>query len=343
LDGDGDADVLVDDGYWENSGGGILTTFRAGWSGRPMLTQDVDGDGDLDVLAQTSAGVLTLARDAGVGYASELLAASSVDGTPSLGDLDGDGDLDLAVGTNSGGFAVLLLENVAGSFAAPLRLDLSQESHHRIALDDFDGDGRVDVLAMPARFAAIEWTLWPQSSTSWTFEPALEFLGGATQKVADFDADGDLDGIGGRLTRSRRFEGAANGRIRQEGAGDPQAEPASPLLGARGPLRPGSTGARLLLRRARGGATGLLLLSSRALVNGPDGKARRLPPYGATLPLVLSGTPGASGEGSFTLPLGPATLALAGQRIWLQALVRDPVAPPSQAAISNALELTFGL
>jgi hypothetical protein len=34
---------------------------------------------------------------------------------------------------------------------------------------------------------------------------------------------------------------------------------------------------------------------------------------------------------------------LAGQRIWLQALVRDPVAPPSQAAISNALELTFGL
>jgi hypothetical protein len=343
LDSDGDQDVLTFDGYWENDGTGFFGSRHAGWAGSPMRTADVDGDGDLDVLVLSYAGTLSLARNQGGSFTLELLTASSPGSEPWLGDLDGDGDLDLGIGTIGGGAAVLLYENVGGSFVFVHRLDQSQAVNHRLAFEDFDGDGRTDVLAMPDHGVSIEWYLWRQTGALWHFEAPVRYLGDHTRLSGDFDSDGDRDYFGYRLVRSRRFDGPGAGRIRQEGRGHAAAEPVAPLLGAQGPLRPGSPSATLRVTRARGGAAGVLLFSNRALVPGPIGRARLADSTVPALSFVLSGTSGVSGDGTFETSLGPATLALQGQRVWMQVLVNDTMLPRRFTSITNALELTFGL
>jgi VCBS repeat protein len=340
LDDDGDPDVLAGGGYWENDGTGFFPSFHPSWNSDPVRTLDVDGDGDLDVLARTYPGVLSLARNQGGVFTSQTIASGTTV-EPALGDLDGDGDLDLGVDTDVGGPAVLLFENAAGSFVAPLRLDLTEVTSWRVAFEDFDDDGRIDVLAIPMYVVALEWHLWRQSA-GWEFAPPVTYLAEDVELCGDFDGDGDLDFFGPRLVRSRRFEGPADGAVRQHGAGWAAAEPAAPLLGVRGPLRPGSD-AVLRVARARGGAVGQLLLSNRAFLDGPAGKARLHGlPYPNALAFALDGTPGASGEGSFELSLGPATLALQGQTVWMQAVIHAPGSPRRFDTTTNALELTFG-
>ena len=51
---------------------------------------------------------------------------------------------------------------------------------------------------------------------------------------------------------------------------------------------------------------------------------------------------GASGEGTFEMSLGPATIALVAQRIWMQARIFVPGQPRRYSSTTNALELTFG-
>jgi len=341
LDDDGDADVLAFDGYWDNDGTAVFPTRHLAWDETPTHCADLDGDGDLDILARTYAGDLSLVRNGGGVFSSELLA-SLTDTEPALRDFDHDGDLDLGVGTRGGGRAVLLLENVDGAFPSSIRLENEQAVAQRVALDDFDGDGQTDVIAMPAGFTTlIEWHLWRQSA-AWVFEPPVVFLGNHAFQIADFDSDGDLDFLGRRLVRSRRFDGPAGGSLRQHGVGWAGPEPAAPLLGAVGPLRPGSATAALRLRRARGDSAGVLLLSNRAFDPGPAGKARlSWPPHVPVLAFTTGDVPGA-GEGRFDLALGPQTIALQGQRIWMQAVIATPGQSLRSASITNALELVFG-
>jgi Tol biopolymer transport system component len=120
LDGDGDLDALVANGYrstgsvpsrllWNDGRGRFGDSGQRlnGTLGAHLATGDLDGDGDLDVFVANmdlpnevwlnDGGRL---RDSGLrlgevpplGYSTE----------PSLGDLDGDGDLDVFVGSLSG-------------------------------------------------------------------------------------------------------------------------------------------------------------------------------------------------------------------------------------------------
>ncbi|HEX6863498.1 MAG TPA: VCBS repeat-containing protein, partial [Thermoanaerobaculia bacterium] len=340
MDGDGDQDVLTYGGYNENDGSGFFPSYHPTWSGYPLETADLDGDGDLDVLGNDQT-TIAVARNQGGAFTSEVITSQAVPEASHLGDLDDDGDLDLVLGTTAGGPAVLLYENVAGSFAPPVRLDQAQESVHSFAIEDFDGDGQEDVLAMPdTRMSdTIVWYLWRQTS-AWEFAPPAQYLGGAMGISGDFDSDGDRDFFANRLVRSRRFDGPSDGRIRQIGAGRLGGEPLVPLLGASGPLRPGSTSAVLHVSRARGGALGQLFLTGQAF--GPAGLARRVGSLTPVLTFALDGSPGASGEGNFEMSLGPSTLALQGQKVWMHAVIADPSLPRSLASTTNSLELTFG-
>ena len=86
-----------------------------------------------------------------------------------------------------------------------------------------------------------------------------------------------------------------------------------------------------------------MLLSNRAILTGPAGKARLFgPPYAPAIAFTLGGTPGESGAGTFEMSLGPATLALQGRTIWMQASIHDPALPRRFDSTTNALELTFG-
>ena len=177
-----DAGVALPAVIFHNGGAGsfgaasgvvVLPITLAGVS--DLAAGDVDGDGDLDLIAcdgaqhnpSTGPQVLALLRDQGGlqggtpgTYAEDAAfkaAAFNVDfgsaAAVALGDCDNDGDLDLAVARTTGGGGVtnlLVLNDGVGAFtdvsAAQLPFFLDRSSDAQFA--DLDGDGWLDLLFM---------------------------------------------------------------------------------------------------------------------------------------------------------------------------------------------------
>ncbi len=115
VDGDGDADLLLAlagraaVGVCRNDGKGGYGPAQEvgvgpGWRERDdqfdVALGDLDGDGDLDLLAlnQDTAGTVSVHRNDGRGgFASPQVVCQGASGPVTLGDLDGDGDLDLVL------------------------------------------------------------------------------------------------------------------------------------------------------------------------------------------------------------------------------------------------------
>ncbi|MCI0346443.1 MAG: VCBS repeat-containing protein [Chloroflexi bacterium] len=170
LDADGDLDLVV--GTWNedvqvhwNEGSPaaprfavepeLLVELTRGSHASPALV-DLDGDGDLDLVAGESSGELNLWRNDGTPREpSFVLVTDTLGGfdagrrsAPAFADLDGDGDPDLLVGSESGETAVLWNRG-AGSletaFGSPqMGLDLPGIAAPVFA--DLDADGDPDLL-----------------------------------------------------------------------------------------------------------------------------------------------------------------------------------------------------
>ena len=126
---------------------------------------DVDGDGDLDVLAgeldggfhylENTGGPASAAFDAWTGAANPLDGADVGDrSSPVLADLDGDGDLDCAVGGDDGAFHYFENTGTAASAAFVERtgaqnpwVGIDVGARSAPALLDVDRDGDLDLVS----------------------------------------------------------------------------------------------------------------------------------------------------------------------------------------------------
>ncbi len=177
LDGDGDLDLVAGNGYqsllddprifdsvWKNDGSGNFTDTGqrlGGYSTRALALGDLDGDGDLDLVAGNAGINSTVWKNDGQGtFTLSVWNLPLVDflepahpATLALGDLDGDGDLDLVLPflcssaflfTCSGADATALYLN-DGSGAFGLARTFSGYTG-AVALGDLDGDGDLDLV-----------------------------------------------------------------------------------------------------------------------------------------------------------------------------------------------------
>lgn len=167
LDGDGDLDLVI--GTWNE---GVLLFRNDGNARAPRFTRvdeplvdltrgshaspalaDLDGDGDLDLLAGESSGEINVWRNDGTRSAPAFtLVTDTLLGldvgrrsAPALADLNGDGAIDLVVGSESGETLVLWGSGTLDQFERAGSLALPGIAAPVFA--DLDGDGDLDLLA----------------------------------------------------------------------------------------------------------------------------------------------------------------------------------------------------
>jgi hypothetical protein len=167
LDADGDLDLLVgtwNDGVFLYRNEGTAESQRFVGLEEPLvdLTRgshasptlgDLDGDGDLDLVAGESSGELNVWRNDGTAAApsfalvTDTLMAIDVGrrSAPALADLNGDGHVDLVVGSESGETRVLWGTGAVDGFEDAGTITLPGVAAPVFA--DLDGDGDLDLLA----------------------------------------------------------------------------------------------------------------------------------------------------------------------------------------------------
>jgi len=165
IDGDGDVDAVVTRGgsdrvdWARNNGDGTWTSIAIGGptgfdKPRGAEAADLDGDGDLDVVA-TAFGSDTLSwfeNTAGDGSAwTRVDLSTAIDGARAvtLADLDGDGDVDIAAGAQVDD-DLLWFENTNGDATAWTQnaLDAAFDAPNSLEAVDVDADGDVDLVAV---------------------------------------------------------------------------------------------------------------------------------------------------------------------------------------------------
>jgi hypothetical protein len=170
-----------------------------------MLSADLDGDGDLDLLALNSDGPDRLYHGSLTGTwgaarfhdaGQELGAVSTF--SMDTADLDGDGDLDLVTGNNEG--IQVWRNDGEGTFEAVGDPLFEEARIFSIHLYDLDGDGDMDLLAGnqgDQHFKeAITYLSWENVDGAGTFEfipPPDAWVSTASLAVGDLDGDGVAD------------------------------------------------------------------------------------------------------------------------------------------------------
>ena len=182
LDGDGDLDIYGSSYYsytavnfYENTGSNTLPNFSIPTTNphgidtdslqffSPTI-EDMDNDGDLDIMAGSYYGDITYFENTGTptspAFGTGTTNPFGINGisgvaftSPDLVDFDNDGDLDLFVGTYSSG-NILYMENTGTASAPafgtaqtnPFGLAAAVSGYAFLSLDDMDGDGDIDLF-----------------------------------------------------------------------------------------------------------------------------------------------------------------------------------------------------
>ncbi len=244
LDGDGLADVVVV-GYagepandcgraavWFTGADGVLVagpSYDLPGSPRDVALADLDGDGDLDIVAACErwdeegnpvAGNVAVALNDGSGSFG-VVQAFHVTGSPraiAAGDMNRDGKLDVVVASDTPAQVIsVLLGDGAGGLSTALDSADESVAPSDVALGDMDGDGRLDVvLTGQGNYV----TVWKGSGDGHVASPT-QWLAVADQvvavAVADVTGDGKLDVV---TANGSQDLATGNAIAIVEGAGD---------------------------------------------------------------------------------------------------------------------------
>ncbi len=214
VDGDGDADVLAASSFddrivchvnldgrgtrWDSR----LVSANAGGASA-VFGADVDGDGDVDVLAASDfdAKVAWHENLGGATRWRERVISTSASGATSVyaADLDGDGRLDV-LSASRFDHRIAWYRNVSGDGSAWREHEISDRARGAtsVCAADIDGDGDVDVLSSSRGDDGIAWYENVRGDGSVLRASMISSdSDGPTQVVAaDVDGDGDLDVLG---------------------------------------------------------------------------------------------------------------------------------------------------
>ncbi len=212
VDGDNDLDLVAGNNIgsnkvWLNDGVGVFTDSgqvlgdnnnSTTWS---VALGDVDGDGDLDLVAGNLKKLNTVWLNDGVGLftLSEFLGepySNSTTRSLFLGDVDGDGDLDLVEGNSNSEPNTVWLNDGAGLFTDSGQT-LGSNNTYALALSDVDGDGDLDLVE--GNYGTEPNTIWFNNGAG-IFTDSGQTLGARSTNsvtLGDVDGDGDLDLVAG--------------------------------------------------------------------------------------------------------------------------------------------------
>lgn len=254
VDGDGDLDMLCSS-YFNatvslrlNNGRGSFTApttnpeIAVGATPAGVALGDVDGDGDLDLLAGNVNGSTVSVRfnnGAGNFGGGGDVPVGDYPSSLALGDVDGDGDLDLLVTNFNNGTVSIRFNNGSGGFAASGTAPTVRVGNrpNSIVLGDVDGDGDLDFVTANDNSGTLS-VRFNNGSGSFSAPATPDASLGSYPKAAvlgDMDGDGDLDvacvDVTGSVVRVRFNDGTGTFSLRAATPDIPANSPGTVVLG----------------------------------------------------------------------------------------------------------------